>query len=138
MSTVTPDCLVLKIEEIEETTGLFDNTMYVIYDTKRDVFLIRGQRRRSEKMHCCSYSFECDSVSHLADFIEYCVCPDNRVNEVLYNYDNLPENAHDITFDFLCDYDHADYELSGYNNQWLNRHKLLRNLRMLRNVFNCY
>ena len=63
---------------------------------------------------------------------------DNKVNEILYNYDNFPANPDEITFDFLNENDHSDYEISGYNDKMLNRRRLLRNLRMLRNVFNHY
>ena len=69
---------------------------------------------------------------------KYLICPHNTVNEVLYNYDNLPENPNDITFGFLNDYDFEDNEISGYNDYKLKRRRLLRNLRMLRNVFNYY
>jgi len=132
------DCLVLKLEEIESNTGKIDTTVYVIYDKRNHKYLIRGSRRLSPKYEPCAYSFECEYTDDLADFIEYLICPHNTVNEVLYNYDNLPENPNDITFDFLNDYDFEDNEISGYNDYKLKRRRLLRNLRMLRNVFNYY
>ena len=64
------------------------------------------------------------------------ICKKNTVNEVLYNYDNLPSESNDVTFEFLHDYDHSDYELSGYNNVKLSKKRLVNTLRMLRNVFN--
>lgn len=130
------DCLVLKLEEVECGTVNLDNTMYIIYDKKNHNYLIRGRRRWTPKHQSCTYSFECEYANELADFIEYLVCPDNNVNEILYNYDNLSENPNEITFDFLNEYDH--YEISGYNNKKLKRRRLLRNLRMLRNVYNYY
>jgi hypothetical protein len=66
------------------------------------------------------------------------VCRDNTVNEILYNYDNLPSDSNDITFEFLNEYDHSDYEISGYNGQNFGRKRLLKNLRMLRNIYNYY
>ena len=138
MSALVTDCLVFKFEEFDSDTGKLDNTMYVIYDKRKHTYLIRGRRRWTPLHQSCTYSYECEFAKDLADFMEYCVCTYNKVNEILYNYDNLPENPDEITFDFLNEYDHSDYELSGYNKQKLTRQRLLRNLRMLRNVFNYY
>ena len=62
----------------------------------------------------------------------------NTVNETLMNYDNLPGSSNDITYDFLQEYFHLDYEVAGYDRQKLVRKRLLKNLRMLRNVYNKY
>ena len=132
------DCLVFKIEEIEEETRKLDTTLYIIYDKKNHKYLIRGRRRWAPSCQSCTYSFDCDYAEDLAYFIKYLVCPDNTINEVLFNYNNLPEDPDDISFEFLHDYDHSDYEISGYNNKKLKRNRLLKNLRMLRNVFNYY
>jgi hypothetical protein len=132
------DCLVFKLEEVEVNTRKIDTTLYIIYDKRNSKYLIRGSRRLSAKYEPCAYSFECEFANDLADFIEYLICPKNIVNEVLYNYDNFPEDPDEITFDFLSQHDYEDYEISGYNNLKLKRRRLLKNLRMLRNVFNYY
>jgi hypothetical protein len=133
-----PDCLVFKFEELECTTGKVDTTVYVFYDKKENHYVIRGRRRWSPEQPSCTYSFVSEDVNDLANFLQYIICKDNEVNEMLYNYDNFPLNTNDITFDFLKEYDHDDYEISGYNKKKLNRKRLLNNLRMLRNVFNYY
>ena len=135
---MSSDCLVLKLEEIEIGTGNLDTTLYVMYDKNNRRYLIRGKRRTTETSQSCSYSYECNNSGELADFIKYLICPDNRVNEILYNYDNLPEDPSDITFEFLNEFDHRDYEISGYNDKRLKSSRLLRNLRMLRNIYNYY
>jgi len=135
--TIT-DCLVFKLEEYDFDKRELDTTLYILYDTRSHRYLVRGQRKLSPRHQSCTYSFECEFASDLADFIQYVICPDNKVNEILYNYDNLPNNPDEITFEFLHDYDHPDYEISGYNDKKLKRCRLLRNLRMLRNVFNYY
>jgi len=132
------DCLVFKIQEFDVDREEIDTTLYVLYDKRRHRYLVRGQRKWTPKHQSCTYSFESEFASDLADFIQYVICSYNTVNEVLYNYDNLPENPDEITYEFLHDYDHSDYEISGYNDQKLRRGRLLRNLRMLRNVFNYY
>jgi hypothetical protein len=70
--------------------------------------------------------------------LKYIICKENTINEVLYNYDNLPATSNEITFEFLQENDERTYEISGYNGLKCTRKRLLRNLRMLRNVFNYY
>ncbi len=133
-----PDCLVFKLEEVERETLLIDTTLYIIYDKKNHKFLLRGRRRWTPKCQSCTYSFECEFASELVDFIQYIICPRNKLNETLYNYDNLSEDPNEITFEFLHDHDHRDYELAGYDWRKFNRKRMVRNLRMLRNIFNHY
>jgi hypothetical protein len=133
-----PDCLVFKFEEVEKETGNIDNTIYVLFDQRTENYVVRGQRRWTPKIQSCSYSFECDNQCDLADFLQYIVCSDNRVNEILYNYDNLPDDSNSVTYEFLHDYDHSDYEISGYNGKKFNRRRLFRMLRMLRKISNEY
>jgi hypothetical protein len=136
--TTVPDCLVFKFEEYDVDLKEFDTTVYVFYDKSKHHYVVRGQRRWTPKHQSCTYSFNCEFAKDLADFLQYIVCKDNRVNEILYNYDNFPSNSNDITYEFLHDYDHSDYEISGYNDQKFGRKRLLRNLRMLRNIHNQY
>ena len=132
-----PDCLVLKLEELEECTNEIDTTMYIFYDKNEHHYVIRGQRRVTEKCNSCVYSFVCNDALDLIDFLsfifdeKFCV-----LNITLYNYDNLSNNSNDITYEFLQDYDHRDYELAGYDGQDFDRKQLLNCLRMIRNVFN--
>jgi hypothetical protein len=131
-----PDCLVFKFEEVEKETGNIDNTVYVLFDQRTENYVVRGQRRWTPRYQSCSYSFECDNQCDLADFLQYIICSDNRVNEILYNYDNLPDYSNEITYEFLHDYDHQDYEISGYNDKKFSRNRLFKNLRMLRKISN--
>ena len=132
------DCLVFKLEEIDNNTGKIDNTIYIIYDKKNHNYLIRGNRNGTRNAQSHIYSFECEYANDLADFLKYMICSENSVNEILYNYDNFPENPNEITFGFLYEHDDITYEMSGYNDKKLKRRRLLRNLRMLRNVYNHY
>lgn len=132
------DCLVLKLEEFDNTLKEIDTTVYILYDKNEDKYVIRGQRRRTPYQQSCTYSFDCEFADDLVDFLKYLICPSNTVNEVLYNYDNLPSSSNEITFDFLKEHDDRAYEISGYNGFKLKRKRIVRNLRMLRNVFNYY
>ena len=133
-----PDCLVFKFEEYDTYKKELDTTVYVFYDKREHHYVIRGQRKWTPNHQSCTYSFNCDYAKDVADFLQYLVCEDNTVNEILYNYDNLPSESANITFEFMNEYDHRDYEISGYNGQKFGRKRLLRNLRMLRNVYNDY
>ena len=137
MDTVIPDTLVLKIVEHDVNLGKPDTTLYLLYDNAKRRYVIRGQRNDS-KVASCTYSFECELVNNLADFLEFLLDKTNRFSFILYNYDNLPNTSNEITFDFLKSYDSIEYELSGYDNEKLDRTQLLKILRMLRNVFNYY
>jgi len=131
-----PDCLVFKFEEVDECTGELDTTVYVLFDQREEKYIVRGQRKWTPKHQSCSYSFDCDHICDLVYFLQYVICPDNRVNEVLYNYDNLPDDSNKITYDFLHDHDHEDYEISGYNKKKFSSKRLFNNLRMLRKISN--
>ena len=131
------DCLVFKIEELDNK-NVIDMTAYILYDMKLQLYVIRGQRIVTEKDNSCTYSFNCNSSSDLLEFLDYVIDPAYKINHILYNYDNLPKNSNDITYEFLKKYDHQDYELSGYNNQFYDRYKILLQLKMLRNVYNYY
>lgn len=135
---IIPDCLVLKIEEHDTTLQELDTTVYILYDKEEHKYVIRGTRRCTPEHQSCTYSFDCEYAHDLVDFLKYIICKKNTINEVLYNYDNLPATSNEITFDFLQENDERPYEISGYNGLKCNRKRLLRNLRMLRNVFNYY
>jgi hypothetical protein len=126
-----PDTLVLKIEEIEEyevENKLIDTTLYILYDTRANRYVIRGKRRSSSSLESHPYSFESESASDLADFIELIICSKNTISYSLYNYDNLPNESNEITYDFLNAYDDISYEISGYDNQKLKKSVLVKYL----------
>ena len=135
-----PDCLVLKFQELEQEQSkcTIDTTVYVLYDKREHKYVVRGKRRWTPKFQSHSYAYDCENIDDLADFLQYIICPYNKVNEILYNYNNLPFTSSEISFDFLNENDHSYYEISGYNNKHFNRKRLLRNLRMLRKVSNEY
>jgi len=137
MEFIVPDTLVLKIVEHDVDLGRPDTTLYVLYDKATHRYVIRG-KRNSRMIDSCTYSFECECANDLADFLEFLFDKTNNFSFILYNYDNLPATSNEITFEFLETYDSNVYEISGYDNKKLKRQYLLRNLRMLRNIFNYY
>lgn len=131
------DCLVLKIEERDADTLEIDATLYILYDKEKHHFVVRG-KRFSDKIDSCTFSFNCEFAYELIDFISFVVCMQNKWTYVLYNYDNLPYDSNEITYDFMEHHDSKEYELAGYNCQSYNKKALAERLRMLRNVFNYY
>jgi hypothetical protein len=136
MEFTVPDTLVLKIVEYDENTHKNDTTLYMFYDQSIQRYVIRGKRKEIPNLDLCIYSFECRSVHSLADFIKFVIDRHNYVSYILYNYDNLPATSDEVTFDFLSSNDDISYEIAGYDRQELKRNDLVRNLRMLRNIFN--
>jgi len=133
-----PDCLVLKIEEhCSEGKGI-DTTLYVLYDKKEHNYVLRGKRQNFLDKSPCVYSFICDHTKVLADFISFVVDKENHWSYTLYNYDNLPYESYDITYDFFKKYESQEYELAGYDNVKYTRKEIIRNLRMLRKVYNIF
>jgi len=136
MEIIVPDTLVLKIVEYDSDSGKPDTTLYLLYDKSIHRYVIRGNRKGTSYISSLTYSFECESVYDLADFIQFVIDSSNNVSYILYNYDNLPMSSNEITYDFLEEYDDISYEIAGYDNKVLKRKNLLRHLRMLRNIFN--
>ena len=132
-----PDCLVLKIEEYENDTNELDTTLYVLYDTKHEVYLLRG-KRSDKKMESTEFSFFCKGISELCDFVSFIICKKKLWTYVLYNYNNLPNDSYDITYEYLKENGTRTNELGGYNHQKYSSTDLLKNLRMLSSVFNLY
>jgi hypothetical protein len=133
-----PDCLVFKFEEIDSDLEKLDQSVFVFYDQSIETYVIRGRRRCSPKIQSCTFSYECDNEDDTADFLEYLFCSTNNVNQILYNYDNFPDDSNDITFEFLLEHEHKDYEISGYNNQTHSKKRFKRLLRMIRKVGNYF
>lgn len=137
MTEPATDCLVLKIEEYDIDNGKLDTTLFVIYDKKEQQFIIRGKRSHVS-MDLCTYSFNCEFAHELFDFITFVICKKNQWSYTIFNYNNLPATSDEITYEFLKQHELKVYELAGYDNQKFNKHELLSNLRILRNVFNYY
>jgi hypothetical protein len=138
--SIIPDCLVLKIEEIDDSIKYndIDSTIYIIYDVHEKLFIVRGKRRSTQEINSQPYSFTCNSAHDLADFLSVVICKRNLRSYTLLNYDNLPDNHTDITYSYLEQYDEPAYEICGYDYCRHSKKKLLEFLRMLRNVYNNY
>ena len=142
------DCLVLKIEEVETVVTVIeevrtikkevDTTLYILYDTVKEKYIIRGKRKDLTHKSSNEYSFETDCEKKLVDFLKYVICKENTANHILYNCNCLPKLSNDITFDFFDGILTNVDEISGFDGQPFDRKRLLYTLRLLKNIHNEY
>ena len=146
METPT-DCLVLMIQEKERKSHSIDNTLFILYDTQLEKYVIRGKRNDCKKYNFLPYSFTCKNEKDIFEFINFSICSSNKLSIDLMNYDNLPYDSDDITFDFLIDNVDRNYEIFAYDNVKINKKKrnnyfckknMIKLLRMIKNVANEY
>jgi hypothetical protein len=136
LSSSIPDCLVLKIVEYDEDDNI-DTTLFVLYDTRAENFVVRGKRNDSHTASC-DFSFVASNVIALIEFITFVVDVANKWTYVLYNMDNLPSESNNITYDSLRIFAVLYRELAGYNKQKYRRRDLVRCLKMVKYVSNDY
>jgi hypothetical protein len=137
MDNIFPDCLVLKIEEYDKNTNELDMTIYIFYDQKEKLFVIKG-KRSDKKINSAPFSFNCKFIYELLEFVTFIIFTKNLWKYTLYNYDNLPADSNDTTYDFFYKHDSEEYELVSYEPQNFNLVQLKSYLRILKNVFNYY
>jgi len=131
------DSLVLRIDEIEKLSGKIDTTLFILYDHVNQEYLIRGSRRGI----FYPYSFVCPALKDARNFVETTIGLHNRVCYNLMNYNDLPYDSAEITYEYLCErFDQVRNEVVAYdkyklkyNDSYLNQY-----LSILRNTFNHY
>ena len=131
MRTAT-DCLVLKIEEYDISTEKLDMSMFVLFDQRERVYVLRGMRRYKS----APFSFTCKHKRDVAFFIQSTMCQHNQFSYILYNYDDLPMTSKDIDFQSLYDDEDDANEISAYDNKLYDVKESLKYLGMLKSVFN--
>lgn len=132
-----PDCLVLKIEEHDEYDYEHMTNIFILYDQILNKYVVRGKHvGKSSSGRPYPYSFMADTARDLVDFLSFAIDKGNLWTFVLYNYDNLPSSSNEITYEFLSEFESPLYEIAGYNKGDFNQKYLLKNLRMIRNVYN--
>jgi hypothetical protein len=134
-----PECLVLKIEEIDYENLEIDNTIYIFYNAHLDSYVLRGKRKVFSLNNLNNkkpYSFNCINVRNLVDFLTFVICKKNLWTYTVYNYDKLYQNQKQNTFDFLNKSMDKRYEIAGYDNAKFDKMQLKSNLKLLKNMYN--
>ena len=133
-STPPTDCLVLRIDEMDIDTKKFDNTMYVLYDSNNETFVVRGKRENEWTTH----SYYCDHIKELSSFLSTVICKQNLWSYTLYTMTHLPVDSDEISFGTLDGKATKETEFCGYDKLAYNRKTLRKMLNILRNVYNYY
>ena len=133
-----PDCLVLKIEEYDVSSGKLDTSVFILYDQKEECYIVRGQRVDTKRAESVPYSFTCKRTKDLVNFLSVAICKENVSSYILYNYNDLPMSSDDITYSSLYYDETIANEIAAYDGFFYDRSLLKRYLGMLRNVFNIY
>ena len=129
------DNLVLRIDEYDPITNDLLNRFYVLYDTRKTNYVIRGK----QSLHSWqTHSFYCDKTKDLVSFFEVIMGARNSWNYRLYNFDDMLEFADDITFDFLDHWAEEDYLLAVHEDLVYSKSFLKKMLKIVRNVYNYY
>ena len=134
------DCLVLKIVEFVTVSDKIDNSIFILYDKREHKYIVRGKRVNGVNFNSEPYSFVCDcsNVDSLVYFISFITCAESKVTYELYNYDNLPESSHDITYEFLEIFLDRPYEIAAYDKISYSKSDIKNHLNMIRFVYNDY
>jgi hypothetical protein len=134
---MSTDCIVLKIEEFDNWE--LDNTIFIIYDKLKSQYLIRGRRSDTDKYNPVPISFIADNIDNLTEFILFILCKSNTYTYSMYNYDNLPDNQYEITYEKLKNLDNnVNYEIVTYTNKKLTKKCLYNMFNILKNIYNNY
>ncbi len=131
------DCLVLKLEEFEHNTDNIDNTIYILYDTNKETYIVRGTRNGIGNGPI-DFSYECENMDSLIVFVRYAIGKHNKVSESLYNFPELYVESNNITFDYLCQRSRDSEEISGYLISRIKKSRLKKMLTMIRDIGNYY
>ena len=132
------DTLVLRILENDGSKQVVDTELYVIYDTRENIFLIRGKRSDTSRLIQNAYSFECESRDSVLELITFLIPKTNKCTVELYTYYNLPANKNDITFDTLRDEVDPSNEMVAYEDNKLSSKFLMQILSILKYTINEY
>ena len=138
MASLISDCIVLKIVETEFQSGETDNTIYLLFDTLKREFVIRGIRTPSSTTEFEPYSFQCFSMKPVCDFLSIVIDNNNIISYSLYNLNNLPFYSDDITQEFLDESCYKANEIVGYDNLHFNRKTLRKYVGIVYELFNSY
>ena len=135
-------CLVLCIEErdnIKDYSSV-DTRLFVTYDFIRRSYVVYGKRidtimtNSRNETNFIPYFLRCNCITELYNFIEFTV--GERFSLTLYNYNNMPYNVEKVNFEFMNNNMNQNYEISAYDNVYLDETKLIKYIKLLKTMYN--
>jgi hypothetical protein len=128
---MSTDCLVLLIEDSVMYMNLF-----ILYDDEKKSFFLCGKKITSTGIDYTPFSFQCENEKVVKQFTRLIM--EDTVNMYLYNFNNLPRNCDDISFNTLYEMKSEECELSTYFEEEDYYNDMTDYLEMLKNIKNYY
>jgi hypothetical protein len=127
--------MILCIEENDGTS--IDTRLFIGWDEIENNFFVRGRRQDTRTSSYIPYAFHCDYSRDLYDFIEFTVGKSGSKSIVLYNFNNIQSlDVSELSYEFFEENLDKNYEIAAYDDVKIKRSKIVKYLRMIRNMYN--
>ena len=137
-------CLVVCFEEHENDDGedKIDTRLFVTYDHATESYVVNGKRqdifskKGRNKTNLKPFVFCAEESSDIADFILLAFSKNNSLSYIMYNYNNLPDDACELTYEFMESNMDRRYEIAAFDNVDIRRTHIRRLVRLTKNMYN--
>jgi len=130
--------LTLCIEEREENNyANIINRLFLAYDIEQESYVVYGKSNRIA-VDNQPYFFRCEKSSNMYKFVKFIIGKDAYSSYTLYNYNNMPIDLEEVDYDFMEENMDIRYELAAYDNVMLTKKDLVKNLHVLKSVYNFF
>ena len=138
-------CLVVCFEENDSSKdqlGGIDTRLFVTYDHTTKTYIVNGKRqdifskKGRNKTNLKPFVFCAAESSDIVEFVLLTFGQDKSMNYILYNYNNLPEDACEMTYEFMESNIDRRYEIAAYDDVFVKRNLVKRLVRLTKNLYN--
>ena len=137
-------CLVVCFEEHdnEDNFESIDTRLFVTYDHSTKTYIVNGKRidvfskKGRNKTQLKPFVFCAQDSDDIVDFITLAFSRSNSLSYIMYNYNNLPEDACEMTYEFMESNMDRKYEIAAFDNVDVKRNHIKRLVRLTKNMYN--
>ena len=138
-------CLVVCFEEHEnddDGNDLIDTRLFITYDHTTSAYVVNGKRqdifskKGRNKTNLKPFVFCASESIDIVDFILLSFSRSNSLSYIMYNYNNLPEDACELTYEFMESNMDRRYEIAAFDNVDIKRNHIRRLVRLTKNMYN--
>jgi len=138
-------CLVVCFEEHEtddDGNDLIDTRLFITYDHTTSAYVVNGKRqdifskKGRNKTNLKPFVFCAQESDDIVDFIFLSFSRSNSLSYIMYNYNNLPEDACDLTYELMESNMDRRYEIAAFDNVDIRRNHIRRLVRLTKNMYN--
>jgi hypothetical protein len=138
-------CLVVCFEEHEtndDGIDSIDTRLFVTYDHATSAYVVNGKRqdifskKGRNKTNLKPFVFCASESDDIVDFIMLSFSGSNSLSYIMYNYNNLPEDACEMTYEFMETNMDRRYEIAAFDNVDIRRNNIRRLVRLTKNMYN--